>query len=154
MRFLVSEIRDARVVEREDSVKAEDLLGPAPEMVAFHHPVTSKVQARMTRDGEIIFSGHVKTVISYQCSRCLDVFDRPIDLEFQQVVPVEDQQEIDMSGEIRETILVDLPVRALCREACRGICPICGTNLNKSSCRCAVTHVDTRWDALKKFPFK
>ena len=153
MRFLVSEIKDTDVVEREESISAQDLIGTPPAFVSFRYPVKSKVSARMTRDGEIVLMGHVKTVVTFQCGRCLDFFDRSVDLEFQDVVQP-DQPEIEVNGEIREALLIDLPVRALCREDCRGICANCGKNLNTSPCQCAVTHVDSRWDALKKFPFK
>lgn len=153
MRFFVSEIRDSQLVEREESVDASELIGTPPAFVAFRHPVTSKVQARMTRDGEIVFSGHVSTVVTYQCGRCLEFFEKPVDLDFQQVVTPE-QPEIDLNGEIRETVLIDLPVRAICRENCRGICPTCGKNLNTSSCDCSSTPTDPRWDVLKGFPFK
>ena len=153
MRFLVSEIRDAQFIEREESVSAQDLLGTPPAFVSFRQPVQSKVQARMTRDGEIVLSGRVSTVITFQCGRCLEHFDRPSNLDFQQVVTPE-QPEIDVSAEIRETLLIDLPVRAVCREDCRGICAGCGKNLNNGACACSTEKADNRWDALKGFRFK
>lgn len=153
MRFLVSEIRDSKVIEREESINAQDLIGTPPAFVSFRHPVKSKVQARLTGDGEIVFSGHVTTVITHQCGRCLEYFDKPADLRFQQVV-TPDQPEVEMNGEIRETLLIDLPVRAICRENCKGICPTCGKNLNNGSCACPAAPADSRWNALKEFPFK
>ena len=153
MRFLVSEIRDAGHIQREESVDATELLGPAPEMVSFRHPVKSRVTANMTHQGEIVFSGRVETVFTFQCGRCLDIFERPVKMEFQQVVTPEGT-EVDISNEIRETVFLDLPVSAVCREACKGICPNCGTNLNKSTCACATDRSDSRWEALKQLRFK
>jgi uncharacterized protein len=153
MRFLVAEIRERQSVEREESVNPQEIIETPPPFVSFKHPVKSKVQARMTRDGEIVFSGRVKTVITYQCGRCLEFFEKPVDLDFQQVVTPE-QPEVEMNGEIRETLLIDLPVRALCRENCKGICVSCGKNLNNTSCDCASRLADPRWEGLKRFPFK
>jgi uncharacterized protein len=153
MRFLVSEIKDAECVEREESLNAQELIGAPPAFVSFRQPVKSKVQARMTGDGEIVFSGRVATVITYQCGRCLEFFDKPVDLKFQQVVTPE-SLEVDMNGEIRETLLIDLPVRAICRENCKGICASCGKNLNNGACSCPAKQADPRWNALKEFPFK
>jgi uncharacterized protein len=153
MRFLVSQIREAQVVEQEESVSAQELIGTPPAFVTFRHPVNSKVQARMTRDGEIVFSGEVSTVITYQCGRCLEFFDKPVELDFQQVV-TNPETEVDVTGEIRETLLVDLPVRAVCRENCKGICATCGKNRNNQACNCEESHQDPRWNQLKEFPFK
>lgn len=49
--------------------------------------------------------------------------------------------EIDLSVGIREAIILSQPITALCRDDCRGLCPVCGTNLNKKRCACKVEHV-------------
>ena len=153
MRFLVSEIRDAGHLHRHETFEAAGILGTPPEMVWFKKPVVADVDASMTRQGELVFSGRVATTFTFQCGRCLETFDRPADLEFQQVVTPEGT-EVDLSNEIRETVFLDLPVSAVCRENCRGICPTCGINLNKSNCDCASTRSDLRWNALKDIRFK
>ncbi len=153
MRFLVAEIRDSGPVRREETVEAVDLLGPAPESVQYRSPVNAKVQAKMTHEGEIIFSGKVETAFTVQCGRCLEMFERPIKLNFEQVITPADL-EVDITPEIRETVFLDLPVNAVCRDNCRGICASCGTNLNKSTCGCASTQTDSRWDALKRLRIK
>jgi len=55
-------------------------------------------------------------------------------------------EELDLRGIVRDTFLLALPVAALCREDCRGLCPSCGANLNRESCKC-----NTR---LKPSPFE
>ncbi len=49
--------------------------------------------------------------------------------------------EIDLSVGIREAIILSQPITALCRDDCRGLCPVCGANLNKKRCACKVEHV-------------
>ena len=49
---------------------------------------------------------------------------------------------------VREQVFLSLPVRSLCREDCKGICPRCGKNLNSESCTCDTAPADPRWSAL------
>jgi uncharacterized protein len=58
---------------------------------------------------------------------------------------------IDLSAIIREQIVLDEPMKHLCREDCKGICQRCGKDLNEGPCGCVETHHDSRWDVLKGF---
>jgi len=57
---------------------------------------------------------------------------------------------LDLRPAVRETWLLTVPAYAQCREDCKGLCATCGTNLNESTCDCAPTKTDSRWDALLK----
>ena len=50
---------------------------------------------------------------------------------------------------LREQVLLALPLKAICREECKGLCPHCGKNLNQEQCQCAEPQEDPRWAALK-----
>jgi uncharacterized protein len=50
---------------------------------------------------------------------------------------------------LREQVLLEAPIRAICREDCKGLCPHCGANLNQQQCSCAEPLEDPRWAALK-----
>jgi uncharacterized protein len=50
---------------------------------------------------------------------------------------------------LREQVLLALPLKAICREDCKGLCPHCGKNLNQEQCQCAEPLEDPRWSALK-----
>eukprot|EP00850_Spirogloea_muscicola_P007652 SM000039S14482 [mRNA] locus=s39:449768:452073:+ [translate_table: standard] len=52
-------------------------------------------------------------------------------------------QEVDISTYIRDSVHLEMPIRKLCREACRGLCIVCGVNLNKAPCRCKVGPAST-----------
>jgi uncharacterized protein len=56
---------------------------------------------------------------------------------------------IDLDPILREQILLALPMSVLCAESCRGLCPVCGQNLNLKDCRCERKVADPRWMALK-----
>jgi len=51
---------------------------------------------------------------------------------------------------LREQILLDVPLKAICREDCKGLCAHCGKNLNEGGCSCAEPVEDPRWAALKE----
>ena len=56
---------------------------------------------------------------------------------------------IDLGQLMREQVYLSLPMKPLCRDDCRGLCPVCGTNLNLSVCHCAREWDDPRFAALK-----
>jgi len=88
------------------------------------------------------------------CDRCGEEFERLITGKYpvlfvQRSHPLPDelpgddvrsflvgQEELDVSTEVRDAILLSLPTKSLCREDCRGLCPNCGANLNLEPCRC------------------
>lgn len=61
------------------------------------------------------------------------------------------EDEIDLAPMIWEVLITSLPASALCSENCRGLCPQCGTDLNKSSCDCIKDNGDPRFDVLRPF---
>ncbi len=70
------------------------------------------------------------------CGRCLVLYDQPYDGEFDLGYSVKDQLDLDVTDDVRQEILLSYPVRFLCREECRGLCPRCGANLNQGPCGC------------------
>jgi len=71
-----------------------------------------------------------------------------LDEDIRYVAP--EQSEIDITEDIRETVLLAIPIKLLCKHDCKGLCPHCGANLNVESCTCAEEMIDPRWEALKK----
>ena len=97
------------------------------------------------------------------CARCATPFDTAFD--FSGVVPValslesEDDEADDVlapDGKLDEdefcstAAVLNLPLRYLCREDCKGLCPDCGTDLNVDTCSCANTKIDPRMAKLKE----
>ncbi|MDZ7289788.1 MAG: DUF177 domain-containing protein [candidate division KSB1 bacterium] len=61
-----------------------------------------------------------------------------------------DAKEIDITDDLRDTLLLAIPMKLLCSEDCRGLCAGCGVNLNEEACRCAAPPADSRWEALRQ----
>lgn len=57
---------------------------------------------------------------------------------------------IDVDELLRTDIVLELPLKHLCSDDCKGLCPKCGANLNKKDCGCSVKNIDPRLEALKQ----
>ena len=116
--------------------------------------------------------GHLATRMEVACARCLDPvvhavnrdFDllyRPLGVDRRGEEVSINQAETEISyyeGEgllledvLREQVLLALPIRTICSEECKGLCPKCGGNLNTGSCDCADSVEDPRWESLKQW---
>ncbi|HTP27788.1 MAG TPA: DUF177 domain-containing protein [Anaeromyxobacteraceae bacterium] len=61
---------------------------------------------------------------------------------------------LDLDPIVREHFLLALPAYPVCKEGCRGLCQVCGTNLNERECDCDRRVPDPRWAGLEKFKVK
>ena len=119
---------------------------------------------------DIRLTGSLSGQVEVQCARCLEPVTRDVqcsfDLLYRPLAAVERDDEVSISeaetevgfykGEglaledvLREQVLLAVPVKAVCREECRGLCPRCGQNLNQSKCACVQPGADSRWNALR-----
>lgn len=104
-------------------------------------------------EGIILVQGELKCEIKMECSRCLDKFNYDIETDFtvlfkkkdlyndedvESGILFYDKNEIELFDYIRETLLLEMPIKPLCNENCKGLCSICGTNLNKKQCNCKI----------------
>jgi uncharacterized protein len=116
--------------------------------VHFEHEVEYKLLAQI-QGNALLVTGQVSTPATLRCSRCLRVFDQLLRVEqfvFHQELHGEDF--VDLTPNMREDIILQLPQRALCAADCRGLCPSCGKDLNKGPCRCKQAKGDLRWHTL------
>lgn len=78
----------------------------------------------------------IRCVTQLTCGRCLGTYESPLLIEGEFFHPVGRAYVIDVTDDIRQEILLEYPMRPLCQETCRGICPLCGQNLNENTCNC------------------
>lgn len=64
---------------------------------------------------------------------------------------VYDSDIVDITEPLRESLLLAEPIQALCKDDCKGLCPVCGADLNSGDCGCDRFTVDPRLAALKQF---
>ena len=132
-----------------------------------------KVNGKFSRVAEdVYFLGDIDTFLKVTCTRCLKSFSLPVrnkikvhfvprmeELSPGCEVEVKDSDvekevyqdgRIDLSNSLRDQILLDVPLIILCREDCKGICLVCGNDLNLNQCKCQDdTNIDSRFAVLK-----
>ncbi len=114
-------------------------------------------------DNKFILNANIKTTIQLHCSCCNTLIDRNIDLSISEIFVTSNNTEEDvwvLSGNIIElnpvvisNIALDIPMKILCKENCKGLCPKCGHDLNMSNCNCDMTEIDPRFEKLKELVF-
>ena len=83
----------------------------------------------------MLLSGQFEGLWEVECSRCLKPFRSSFRGRLDETYPLE-TPEIDAGEEIRQGMVLELPVQPLCSPACKGLCPQCGKNLNEGPCAC------------------
>lgn len=132
-------------------------IGITPPEIALEGPVALALDLDRRGD-EIWIRGRIHVIVLQQCSRCLVDFSQILELDFEvfcarvqnprvESHPALDEEDggvhyhdgkvLSIDGEIREAVILGLPMRPLCKEDCAGLCPQCGEDRNLGPCRCA-----------------
>ncbi|MFP4015961.1 MAG: YceD family protein [Halanaerobiales bacterium] len=101
-----------------------------------------------------ILSGNLSGNLILVCTRCLEKFEYRITIDIEEELLKEDivdAKNIDLSKILIENIILSLPMKHLCSEECKGLCTVCGQNLNEEECDCDTEMVDPRLAKLKDF---
>lgn len=145
--------------------------------VVFNEMIHGTLEA--TWAGDVIeVNGRLTTSVTIPCSRCLVPVTEPLDIPVllcyagldvdREPAAVEDLElnreelglitfsgpEIDMRPDLEQEIIMALPQRPLCKETCKGLCPVCGRNQNQERCGCDIPIFHSGLAALKKFKVK
>jgi uncharacterized protein len=114
---------------------------------------TMKVELNLTKDAQtaVIVEGRMDGNVKMTCGRCLVDFIAPVTVGFAVIykdkssmtdddrdsgVYEYENNEIDLYPYLRETMILELPVKPVCSDDCKGLCPVCGRNLNEETCGC------------------
>jgi len=133
------------------------------DLVEEHHGKHKVIQ-------DIRLKGRLETSLEVACARCLepvvhqverdfDLLYRPLgsDAGHEELSVTDAEAEISyyqgegvlLEDALREQVLLAVPLKLICREDCKGLCPHCGKNLNEGQCSCTNQLNDPRWGALK-----
>jgi uncharacterized protein len=99
---------------------------------------------------ELVVRGRVDATLELRCARCSEFFSTTVGVsDFLRAYPApEGTDSVDITEDLREEILLNVPGFPLCDEGCKGVCPQCGADLNKGSCACEVEERPNPWSAL------
>jgi len=154
------EIDEAPIVDAESGVKCVE-------------PITGSVAFANT-GRTIDVRGKFKTSVELDCARCLRAYKMPVEMPIEEELPLEgapwaaeqEQEDIeelpeeekeplfvdnifDLEEYLRQSIAVSVPIKPLCEEACKGLCPHCGANLNEGPCECPPDEEESPFAALR-----
>ena len=127
-------------------------------------PLEARLEAQYA-GRDVVVRGDLSGQVRLPCRRCLSEVTLDLDEEVAWLfragvsrVEAEDSEiyplpergdELELADPIREQVTLAVPQYAICRDACRGLCPRCGANLNEEQCDCEPIEVDSRWAALR-----
>jgi uncharacterized protein len=140
--------------EHFERVYQPEALGAENDVYRIVSPVSLSFDIHKDKD-KFHLVGRVKTTLEMPCSRCLQphtansgVGEHEIEADDLDTAFYEND-EIDLGQLMQEQFYLALPMKPLCREDCKGLCPNCGTNLNKATCDCHTQWEDPRLEALR-----
>jgi uncharacterized protein len=139
------------------------------ENIGLEEPFIDKVNIDLNLQklhNQIILETKILAKANFECDRCNSEFISRLRTAYKMVylfgssaddgnealdvayLPA-DASEIVLDDDIRDYALLSIPMKKLCKEDCRGLCPKCGKNLNEGKCDCDSQTVDPRWLQLK-----
>lgn len=153
-----------KTIEKDIAIEMESFrskLGTYP--VVEKDPLSVKVEHVKNR--ELLISGKGRIVLEIPCDRCLEPVKTELILDFIKDVDLnvsdgEQTEELDETNYIDgyaldveqllyNEILIGWPTKILCSEDCKGICNVCGQNLNQGTCDCEDTSLDPRMSVIR-----
>jgi uncharacterized protein len=135
--------------------------------------VDVKGEIKLVRtDRGLLATGSLDTILEIDCVRCLQPFDCPIKIRFEEeffptidvltglpvdlpeeqpgIFTIDEHHIVDFNDAIRQYAILTKPMKPLCQADCPGLCPTCGHNLKMGPCQCPPTEEDSRWAKLKE----
>ena len=142
------------------------------EEMDLSSPVSGVIRVSRTSETEVVVSGEVSAGVEVPCDRCGQSTQLFLSAEFAYDCTVgreesHTQQEVECGEEdvnklyleepvinagalIREQILLAMPMRALCKQSCKGLCMHCGKDLNAGICACSDNTLSSPFSVLQK----
>jgi uncharacterized protein len=148
-----------------------DLEGPGGERMSVRNARLSGEAIR--EDHGVDLEARLTATVQVLCSRCTEPISLPVDTDVSlRLVPAggeapgqedeaRDGDEVrrfevqdgkaDLESIAREQIYLALPLKPICRDDCKGLCPVCGVNRNQEACACEAEDIDPRLAPLLQF---
>lgn len=129
-----------------------------PGVVEFVEPV--KIEGTLKNENEVfVLEAKGVTKVMLRCDRCLAPVREELCFEIKERFAHTGREneetetfsgdQIDLADFVKRGVLEVLPMKVLCREDCKGLCPVCGKDLNEGDCGCDTTYRDPRFESLR-----
>lgn len=133
MKIYINEIpAEGLEVRQEYDFRPLDL---ETEEIKFAAPLSFSGRISIEQEN-LRIKGEIVANIEFLCSRCADSFQRRISKELELNYFVKGKDFLDITDALCQEIILEYPLKPLCKEDCRGLCPRCGQDLNEGECNC------------------
>lgn len=151
MRIEVAKIpKSGMTVEDEES---PEILETNLSGVQYKEPIQARLSVQLV-GGTLVVAGELTTTALVECNRCLTEFDHQVSVQdYTYSAQVKADETVDLTESIREHIILALPMKRLCSAECKGLCPVCGQDLNVSQCDCEKSRGPRPFSGLDNFNF-
>lgn len=154
----IIKVSGARIeLDGDIELKDTEFMG---ETYKFEKPL--RIKGEIYNNGQsMTFAADVTGNMITNCARCLSEIKVPVDFNIHELLSraedgadkdediiLFDGYEIEIDDIVTDSFLMNISGRYLCSEDCKGLCPICGHNLNEGDCGCDHEVIDPRWQAL------
>lgn len=151
----------------DDGLSQLELKEPSRKLTLLDHGhLTGDILVKLVidkRPDDLNLKAKVLSSAKLDCDRCLRKFEKELRSNFKiyyssKYSDSEEQNTrhlslsnpiIDLLDDVRSSLVLSLPIKLLCEENCKGLCPNCGVNWNQQECACHAEQTDSRWEALK-----
>jgi len=164
MRLDLNRLVGGRLRQTFSIAPGDPVLGGYPAEV--REPIALEVELVQPSHGTYVMTGEIRGTAIEPCRRCLTQVEVDIDDRFrviyqhggrseqdtgdESIVTIEPGADrIDITDQVRDRLFVETEPYAVCMEQCRGICPVCGVNRNRTTCECEMETSESRWHALE-----
>lgn len=133
--------------------------------LTFKEPIA--VEGFYAFDGEsFLVTGDLHTTLQTRCARCNELFEEPIAVSFSERFEKaslwgEEHETYAFEGDrmqldemVMDNLFLNLPLAPVCRDDCKGLCPVCGANRNYTDCGCEMPEAENPFAVLKQMTNK
>jgi len=135
MKIHVDKIPEGGLVLTEQLDPCKMSVGLDAQGISFIKSIDAK--AKVAKRGlEVFVDVTLEAPVEYTCARCLAKFQSVFKKEFDVSYEVKPGDIMEVDEDIRQEMILDYPMKVVCRPDCKGLCPRCGQNLNVAKCGC------------------
>ncbi len=134
MKIFLNQLREDKSLVLEEEIIPEDM---DLDIGVMHFPSSLYLRAEVWKiDKDLTVQVHLEGEKELECSLCLENFNNVFEKDFTLHYDIKGLESVTIDSDVRDELIMEHPIRILCRPDCRGLCPFCGANLNNEKCDC------------------
>ena len=134
MKIPLNNLKEDKSLVLQEEISPDDL---DLDIGVMHFPQALKLRAEVWKSAnDLTVDAHIEGTRYFTCSLCLEEFNNLFEKDFTLHYDIKGLDSVTIDEAVRDEIILEHPIRILCRPDCRGLCPFCGASLNVETCDC------------------